>query len=240
MSTAERKSGRCISSLLVKGAEIWRRHRQVTRRHPQCSRPAQRRRAARRPAHTHARAHTRTHARTHARTHLVRQVGDADVKVRKVDLEHVLVDDGELAAAALPEALVELRSPARVELDGDHLLGLFDELRRERAVAGTDFEHGVRGLDVGLVDDGLAQAGARAARQCAAPAGAQQRPATAGKARAAAGAAGTWMMSGLHKKCWPRLLVLCSIVTMRAGARAGFSAFGIACAALAARALVRG
>ena len=55
-----------------------------------------------------------------------------------------------------------------------------------------------------------------------------RRPSAVHMARAAAGAAGTWMMSGLHKKCWPRLLVLCSIVTMRAGARAGFSAFGIA------------
>lgn len=85
---------------------------------------------------------------------LVGRVGDADVVLRKVELDGVAQEDFELLLrGGSHDTLGDLGGHPRVQLDGVQLLGLLEYAHANVARSGADLEHGVGGLEVRLLDD---------------------------------------------------------------------------------------
>ena len=91
--------------------------------------------------------------------YLIRRVADTDIEVRPLHFAHI--PQQHLQPLRLGLALHSLRHlgrHARVQLHGDHFLCLLEDLDRQVARPGADFQHDVALLDVGFVDDGLGHA----------------------------------------------------------------------------------
>mmetsp|Transcript_4195 Transcript_4195/g.11829 ORF Transcript_4195/g.11829 Transcript_4195/m.11829 type:complete len:298 (+) Transcript_4195:685-1578(+) len=87
---------------------------------------------------------------------LVGDVGHAKVEIRQVHLEDIALDYLQLSRkrGALHSPL-QLHHHSVVELDCHHLFGLLQQLHRQVSSARPDLQHGVCGLDTGLLHDGL-------------------------------------------------------------------------------------
>lgn len=91
---------------------------------------------------------------------MVGRVADADVEVGEVGLDHVAEDDVEaFALRCALDTFGDFGGHARVEFDGDAFFGLFEDLDRQVAGAGTDFEDYVGLFKVSFVDDRSSHAG---------------------------------------------------------------------------------
>lgn len=75
---------------------------------------------------------------------------------RKVQLDRIAQQHLQLfGKGRAHDTLCDLASHARVQLDSDQLLCLFENANTDVACTGTDFEDGVGGFQEGFVDDGV-------------------------------------------------------------------------------------
>lgn len=91
---------------------------------------------------------------------LVGRIRDTHVVGWEIQLDGVAEQHLELLlVGGAHDALRDLAGHARVELDGDQPLGLLEDAHADVAGSGADLEDSVGGFQVGLVDDGVGDAG---------------------------------------------------------------------------------
>lgn len=91
---------------------------------------------------------------------LVGGIANAHIMRREVQLDGIAQQDLELLGERRAhDTLGDLAGHARVQLDGNQLLGFFEDAHADVARARADFEDGVCWLEEGLVDDGVRYSG---------------------------------------------------------------------------------
>ena len=101
-----------------------------------------------------------------ARRNDVGDVCNAQIEVRKLHLQEVAMNNLQVGRifpthylkteySRSLHLLLHFIDHARIQLHGNHLLGLLEQLHRENTVTGTDFQNDIRGLDPRLRHDVL-------------------------------------------------------------------------------------